>query len=268
MARCEFGCSAATCRRSEERLTDTGVTLAQEDQALDRSAGVTDAFQQRLDALERIRSEIARRQRVTFFAFLPLSIAMALIIPYMQIVITLQDADYYYILERPDWGTYLRLASPALFAGPIAAGIVVLAFRQFDDLMPTVGRMAILGAAYGFIMPFLTGLFTPLNLFVIGITGVSNVSGQGSVQQMIGDWVFSTPMFTFLFWIDWLGPSIAFGLVAGLIFWAVARLMGPVENAARAKWIFAGSAFASAVILVLVMVWPFGLFSFMFETFL
>ncbi len=233
-----------------------------------RPPDTIDAFQDRIVELERIRTEISRRQRVTLLAFMPLAAAMALIIPYMQIVITLQDADYYYILERPGWSTYLRLASPALFAGPIAAGIVVLIFRQLDDLLPTLGRMLIFGAAYGFIMPFLTGLFTPLNLFVIGVTGVSNVTGQGSVQQMIGDWVFSTPMFTFLFWMDWLGPGILFGLCAGLIFWAVVKLAGPIESAARARWIFAGSALASVVILFLVTVWPFGLFSFMFETFL
>lgn len=193
---------------------------------------------------------------------------MALIIPYMQIVITLQDADYRYILERPDWATYARLAAPALFAGPISVGIVVLVFRQLDELLPTIVRMLIVGAAFGAIMPFLTGLLTPLNLFVIGVTGVSNVSGQGSVQQMIGDWVFSTPMFTFLLWADWLGPGIVFGLIAGLLFWGIVKIAGPIDRPERAKFIFGGSVAVSAVLLVLLTVWPHGLFSYMFETLL
>lgn len=233
-----------------------------------QSQGVADRFEDRLLAIERVRTEISRRQRVTLIAMLPLAAAMALIIPYMQIVITLQDADYYYILERPDWGTYIRLAGPALFAGPISVGIVVLVFRQLDELLPTLGRMLIVGAAFGAIMPFITGLLIPLNLFIIGVTGVSKVSGQGSVQQMLGDWVFSTPMFTFLFWADWLGPGIVSGLIAGLIFWAVVKIAGPVEQAGRAKLIFAGSMAASAIILLLVTVWPYGLFSFLFETLL
>ena len=85
-------------------------------------------FQERQIAIERIRSEIVRRQRVMLVAFLPLAAAMALIIPDMQIVITLQDADYYYILERPAWGTYFRLAGAALFAGPLAVVIIIFVF--------------------------------------------------------------------------------------------------------------------------------------------
>ncbi len=228
----------------------------------------TSRFQEQLARVESARDEVTRQQRVTFFALLPLTIAIAiaLIIPYMQIVLTLQDADYYYILDRPDWPTYLRLAGPALFAGPIAAGIVVIVWSQLDDLLPTFGRMVVFGAAFGAIMPFLMGLLTPLNLFIIGVTGVSNVSGQGSVQQMIGDWVFSTPMFTFLFWADWLGPGIMLGALTGVLFWLIVRVAGPISDAKKWPQLIGSSLLAGAVILMLVTVWPFGLFSYMFET--
>ena len=222
----------------------------------------------RVHAIEDVRSEIHRRERVTMFGLIPLAAAFALLIPYMQIVLTLQKADYYYILTRPDIGTYFRLAGAALFAGPIAIGIVVLVFRQLDDFLPTYLRMVVVGLAYGIIMPLLTGLFTPLNLFVIGITGVSNVTNQGSVAQMLADWVFSTPMFTFLFWMDWLGPSIFFGLIACSLFWGVVKVTGPIEDAVRAKFVYLGSLLVSVVVLLLVMVWPFSLFNYMFETLL
>ncbi len=199
---------------------------------------------------------------------MPIAAAMALIIPYMQIVITLQDADYYYILERPDWGVYTRLAGAALFAGPLSVVIIYFVFKQFDELVPSFIKMLIVGGSFGILMPLLTGILTPLNLFVIGITGVSNVTGQGSVQQMLGDWVFSTPLFTFLFWSDWLGPGILFGLIAGVILWLVAKISGPIERPDRAKFIFAGSSVAALGILFLVTVWPNWLFEFMFETFL
>ncbi len=193
---------------------------------------------------------------------------MALIIPYLQIVITLQDADYYYILDRPAWATYFRLAGAALFAGPLSIILIYLVFKQFDELMPSFLKLMIVGLAYGIVMPLITGLLTPLNLFVIGITGVSNVTGQGSVQQMLGDWVFSTPMFTFLFWAEWMGPSIFFGLVAGAIFWVIARFAGPIESPERARRFYAASSVAAVIVLFLVTIWPFALFEFLFESFL
>lgn len=228
----------------------------------------TDRFDERLVALEKIRSEVDRRQLVTLVALMPLAAAMALIIPYMQIVLTLQDADYYYVLSRPEWSVYFRLAGAALFAGPLSVLIIYFVFKQFDDFVPSLIKMLITGVAFGLVMPLLTGVLTPLNLFVIGITGVSNVTGQGSVQQMLGDWVFSTPLFTFLFWADWLGPGIFFGLIAGVLFWLVARFTGPIEQASRARYIFAGSTVVALGVLFLVTIWPFWLFEFMFETFL
>ncbi len=219
-------------------------------------------------ALEEIRDEVNRRQRVTVIALLPLAAAMALIIPYIQIVITLQDADYYYILDRPGWPTYFRLAGAALFAGPLSILIIYLVFKQFDDLLPSFLKLMIVGLAYGILMPLLIGILTPLNLFIIGITGVSNVTGQGSAQQMLGDWVFSTPLFTFLFWSDWLGPGIFFGLIAGAIFWVIAKFTGPVDHRERAKLLYGASAISALGVLFLVTVWPYWLFEYMFETFL
>lgn len=227
-----------------------------------------DRFEERSIVLENIRAEIARRERVTLFSLIPLAAVMALIIPYVQIAITLQDADYYYILERPVLATYLRLAGAALFAGPLSVVIVYYIFKQFDEMVPGFIKMLIVGASFGMLMPLLTGIFTPLNLFVIGITGVSNVTGQGSVQQMLGDWVFSTPMFTFFFWSEWLGPGIVFGLIAGIMFWAIAKFTGPVERRDRAKYLYVASSLAAVAVLFLVTVWPFALFEFMFETFL
>lgn len=228
----------------------------------------TDRFDERLVALERIRIEVGRRQWVTVIALMPLAAAMALIIPYMQIAITLQDADYYYILSRPEWPTYFRLAGAALFAGPLAVLIIFLVFKQFDDLLPSIVKMLLFGFSFGILMPLLVGILTPLNLFVIGISGVSNVTGQGSVQQMLGDWVFSTPLFTFLFWSDWLGPGIFFGLIAGIMLWLIAKLAGPIDRPDRAKFVYAGSTITAFGVLFLVTVWPFGLFEYMFETFL
>ncbi len=227
-----------------------------------------DRFEERLSALETVRAEVSRRERVTLIGLMPLAIAMALIIPYMQIVITLQEADYYYILSRPDWPVYFRLLGAALFAAPISLVIIYVAFKQFEDMLPTLPKLLIVGGIFGMLMPFITGLLTPLNLFVLGITGVSNVTGQGSVQQMLGDWVFSTPMFTFFFWADWLGPGILFGLVAGVLFWIVTRFAGPIEQPERARNFYIGSSIAGLTILFLVTVWPFALFEFMFETFL
>jgi hypothetical protein len=232
------------------------------------SPGAIENFAERVHAIEDARAEINRRERVTMLGLLPLAAAFALIIPYMEIVITLQEADYYYILERPDMDTYLRLAGAALFAGPIAIGLIFPIFRQLDDFLPTYGRMLVVALAYGIIMPFLTGMFTPFNLFVTGVTGISNVTNQGSLGEMFSDWIFSTPMFTFLFWIDWLGPSIFFGLIACSLFWLVVRFAGPVEDAARARFIYLGSSAVAIAVLFLLIVWPFGLFDYMFETLL
>ena len=220
--------------------------------------------QQRLNEDARF-TESTRQTRVMLLALLPIGAALATMLQFMDISATLDDADYYYVLDRPPLDVYARLFVPSLLAGLIATGGVVWLFTFVSESGSALWRMIVIGLMYGVLMPVLSGLLMPLNLFVLSVSGLSRVSNQGTLTDQLGDWVFDTPAHAYLGWLLGVPHAIVAGLIMAGLGWLVMRAAGPIGNPARALPISLLGLGVAAVIVGLMMVGPFGFFEYWFN---
>ncbi len=214
---------------------------------------------------ERRFLEGARQGRVLILLLLPLGAVLGMVNQYLSILEQLDDADYYYILDRVDMGVYLRLVAPALLGGIISIVAVTALFNFVVDAGSALWKLLIIGFGYGILMPALAGFLMPLNLFLLNVTGTSRVSGQGGFQSELGDLIFSTPAHTYLSIIFNIGPGIVSGFIIAGIAWVLLRTTGPLSNPARAPLIVGAGFGVGIVIMAVVLAGPFSITEFLFN---
>ena len=224
-----------------------------------------DKFEAQYALEERRFLESARQARVLILLLLPLGAVLGMVNQYLSILEQLDDADYYYILDRVDTGVYLRLVAPALLGGIISAVAVTAVFSFVADAGSALWRLITIGLFYGMLMPALAGFLMPLNLFLLSVTGLSRVSGQGGIQSQIGDLIFSTPAHTYLAIIFNIGPGIVSGLIMAAIAWVLLRVAGPLANPSRGPWLVLAGFGVGIVIMAGVMAGPFSITEFLFN---
>ena len=209
--------------------------------------------------------ESARRARVLMLTLPPLGIAVAMVIQYLALIDLLANADYYYVLERPAVDVYARLAVPAIIGGLIATVIVTGVFTLLAEADASAKSVLTIGIFYGVLMPMFVGLLMPLNLFVLSQTGLSRVTNQGSLEQQVGDFVFSIPGSVYLNWL--LGTS--WGLLAGFsmagLAWVIFRLAGPISNPRWTMRIYLASLATAVAVVALVISGPLPILEFLHE---
>ena len=129
----------------------------------------------------------------------------------------------------------------------------------------SVWRMLVIGLFYGLLMPALTAALMPLNLFILSFTGLTRVSGQGSLGERFEDLVLSIPGGTYLSWMVNFSHGILAGLALAVLAVVVFRLAGPISNPQKAPLIYSASLLLSVVIVALVVAGPISLFEYLFS---
>ena len=209
--------------------------------------------------------EATRRSRIFIITLLPLGTALAAIFQYLALIDLLDSADYRYQLTRPDMDVYLRLVFPAVIGGFLATAIVAGVFTFLAEAAESAWRLLTIGFFYGMIMPLLLGLFMPINLFILEITNLTRVTGQGSLEDQIGDLLFGIPGSVYLSWILDTGSGIMAGLAMAVLAFAIFHLVGPLSKPGRGPAIALAGAGTGVLILFLVIAGPFPILEFLFE---
>ena len=147
------------------------------------------------DRVEADRFEDDRRRRSGMaIALVPLGIAMALIVHYINIVVTIDHADWQYVLHRPNFVNILKLSVAPFIGGGIAmlgAGVVATAVAGREGrYLPLVLTVVM----YTLFLPIVVGLLLPANLFLTyTLTGVKQALWAG-----IGAVVLAAAVFRFI----------------------------------------------------------------------
>lgn len=220
---------------------------------------------QRLLEEERFEED-ARRARVLAYSLLPIGTALAVIIQYLDILVVLERAvGYDYVLKRPPIDVYFRLLGPSLLAGLLGTAIVTFAFTRIVEVTGALRHLLTIGLLYGALMPAIKGVLMPLNFFVLNIAGLSNVTGQGSLQEQLGEVLFGTHISAFLVFFFGIKESILAGLVLAALAWLLFRLAGPLTNVHRTWSIYTSSVTLALAIVFLVLAGPFPILEFLFD---
>lgn len=228
-------------------------------------ASHADKFEEQYALEERRFLEGVRQAHVLILLLIPLGAVLGMLNQYLSILEQLDDADYYYILDRVDMSVYVRLVAPALIAGIISAIAATALFSFVIDAGAALWRLLAIGLIYGVLMPALAGFLMPLNLFFLSVTGISRVDGQGGFESQFGDLIFSTPAHTYLAILFNLGPGLVSGIFMAGVAWVLLLVAGPLTSPGRAPLIVGVGFGVSVLIMAAVLIGPFGITEFLFD---
>ncbi|NQW20936.1 MAG: hypothetical protein HQ477_09515 [Chloroflexi bacterium] len=218
------------------------------------------------DRIEENRFEDDRRRRHGMaIALVPLGIAMALIMHYTNIVVAIDDADWQYVLHRPNLVNVLKLSLAPLIGGGVAmlvAGLIATAIAgregRFLPLVLTVFM-------YMIFMPLTVGLLLPVNLFLLDIAGLSVV--EISVGEAISSWIFGTPFFVLTYAMTGMKQAFWAGAGAVSLGSVVFQFLGPNSQSFSLKKTATATTIVSLFVVLVVMLGPLGIFEILFNQF-
>ncbi|MBN4064860.1 hypothetical protein JYU04_03900 [Dehalococcoides mccartyi] len=218
------------------------------------------------DQIEEDRFEDDRRRRIGLaIALVPFGIAMALIVQYINIVVALDDADWRYVLERPNLSHILKLSPAPIIGGGLAmllSGLIATAVAGREGrILPYV-----MGAfGYAITMPLFVSLLLPVNLFALEMTGLT--FSDRTAGEAFSSWIWSTPFFVLTYTMTGMKAALWAGVGSMLLAIGVFRVMGPNSLKFSVLRTTGMTVIVSAVVLMIVMFGPFGIFEFLFESF-
>ncbi|MDP7484965.1 MAG: hypothetical protein QF476_02775 [Dehalococcoidia bacterium] len=218
------------------------------------------------DRVENDRFEDDRQRRIGMaIALVPFGIAMAFIVQYINIVVAIDDADWQYVLHRPNFSHILKL-SPApfiggglamLFAGLIATSVAGREGRFLPYFMTAI--------FYAIFMPLLVSLLLPANLFILEILGLT--FSERTAGEAFSSWIWSTPFFVLTYTMTGMKQAFWAGIGSMLMAIGVFRFMGPNSpQFSLSRMTLATTAIGAAVVVV-VMFGPLGIFEVLFNSF-
>ncbi len=211
--------------------------------------------------------ESRRRALVMLLALVPIGIALAMILQYLEILKLLDESDWRYQVDRAPMDVYLRIVWPAVVAGAVATIGVTLLFTKEAEALGTPWRLLLIGVAYGVLLPVLIGVLMPLTVFLLSVTGQSRVTDQGPIEHQIAELVFSTPRSSFLGWLFGINDGIKAGLFLAAVAWLIFKVAGPITNAARSGRIILSAWIIGPGLVALVMAGPISLLEYLFDHF-
>ena len=223
------------------------------------------SYQER-DRIEKDRFEDDRRRRIGMvIAFIPLGIAMALIVQYINIVVAIDDADWQYVLHRPNFVHILKLSPAPFLGGGVAiffAGFIATSVAGREGWFLPYFMTAIF---YSLFMPLIVSLLLPANLFLLEVTGLT--FSARSAGEAFADWIWSTPFFVLTYTMTSLKQAFWAGTGAMLFAIAVFRFTGP--NSLTFSLIRTTLATGSVAVftLVVLMFGPLAIFEILFNSF-
>lgn len=198
-------------------------------------------------------------------ALVPLGIAMALIVNYTYILVAVDDADWRYVLHRPNFAHILKLSLAPLIGGGvamfIAGSIATSVFGREGRFLPLV----MTALMYSIFLPLLVGLLLPVNLFLLDVTGLS-LSGI-SFGNAMENWIFGTPFFVATYTLTGIKSALWAGIGAALLAAAVFRYIGPNSAAFSTGRTTAVTLAVAAASAAVVMFGPLSIFELIFNSF-
>lgn len=198
-------------------------------------------------------------------AMVPLGIAMALIVQYTNIVVLLDDADWQYVLQRPNFAHVLKLSFAPLVGGALAMLFAVIIATSVAGREGRFFPFIVTVVLYTVFLPVLVGLLLPANLFILDITGLSFV--ELSVGEAFSSWIWSTPFFVLTYALTGVKQALWAGVGSVLLAAAVFRYMGPNTAVFSLGRTTAATTVAGALAVVIIMFGPLGIFEILFNMF-
>ncbi len=218
------------------------------------------------DQIEEGRFEEDRRRRFGMaIALIPFGIAMALIVQYVNIIVAIDDADWQYVLHRPNLSHILKLAPAPIIGGGFAmlgAGLIATSVAGREGRFLPLIMTAVIYAA---LLPFFVGLLLPANLFLLDVVGLT--FSENTVGEAFSSWVWSTPFFVLNYTMT--GMKLAFWAGIGSIFMAAAvfRYMGPNSDRFSLGRTTTATAVVSSAAVAVIMFGPLSIFKLLFDWF-
>lgn len=209
--------------------------------------------------------EDRRRRRGMVIALVPLGIAMALIVNYTYIIVAIDNADWRYVLERPNFMHILKLSlAPVIgggFAMLFAGSIATTVFGREGRFLP----LMMTAVLYSIFLPLLVGLLLPVNLLFLDVTGLS-LSGL-STGDAVSNWIFGTPFFVATYTLTGIKSALWAGIGAVLLAAAVFRYMGPNRATFSVGRTTAVTLAVAAAATGVIMFGPLTIFEVLFDNF-
>jgi hypothetical protein len=218
------------------------------------------------DLIEKDRFEDDRRRRHGMaIVMVPLGIAMALIVHYTNIVVAIDDADWQYVLHRPDLVNVMKLSIAPFIGGGVAMLIAGMIATQIAGREGRFLPFLITIFIYTIFMPISVGLLLPANLLLLDVLGQSVV--DVTVGEAVSAWIWGTPFFVLTYTLTGIKQAFWAGLGSVLLTSAVFWFSGPnrqVFSVARTTVVTSG---IGAAVVALIFVGPLSVFELLFNWF-
>lgn len=198
-------------------------------------------------------------------ALIPIGIAMALIVQYTNIIVAIDDADWRYVLGRPNFVNILKLSIAPIVGGGVG---MLIASAIATSIVGREGRylpLVVTAACYSLFMPLLVGLLLPANLFLLDVTGLSVI--ELSVGDALSAWIWGTPFFVLTYTLTGIKQGLWAGVGAVLIAAAVFRYMGPNSSEFKIGRVTLLMSAAATAVTGVIMFGPLGIFEILFNQF-
>jgi hypothetical protein len=209
--------------------------------------------------------EDRRRRRGMAIAMVPLGIAMALIVHYTNIVVAIDDADWRYVLHRPNFVNIMKLSGAPVIGGGFGMLFAATIATAITGREGRFWPLALTAALYGIITPVLVGLLLPANLFVLDMLGLSVI--DVSVSDAVSLWVFGTPFFVMTYTMTGIKQALWAGIGAVLLGAGVFRYVGPNRAVFSVGRTTIATLAVAVVAAAIVMFGPLGVFELIYNNF-
>ena len=236
---------------------------------MESSGKINSSFRQSYierDRIEESRFEEDRRRRMGMaIAIIPFGIAMALIVQYINIVVAIDDADWQYVLHRPNFSHILKLSLAPIIGGAVSmfiAGLIATSVAGREGRFLPYLMTAII---FAITMPLTVSTLLPANLFLLEITGLT--FSESTAGEAFASWIWSTPFFVLTYAMTGMKQAIWAGVGSVLLAAGVFKFSGPnSDNFSLIRSLVITSA-VSMVAFWIVMFGPLGIFEVMFDSF-
>ncbi|MBT4943861.1 MAG: hypothetical protein HON31_07635 [Chloroflexi bacterium] len=218
------------------------------------------------DRIEESRFEEDRRRRMGMaIVIVPFGIAMALIVQYINIVVAIDDADWQYVLQRPNFSHILKLSPAPIIGGGVSmfiAGLIATSVAGREGRILPYLMTAII---FAITMPILVSTLLPANLFLLEITGLT--FSDNTPGEAFSSWIWSTPFFVLTYAMTGMKQAIWAGVASVLLAAGVFKFNGPNSDSFSLIRSLLITSLVSLAVLFGVMFGPIGIFEVLFDSF-
>lgn len=187
---------------------------------------------------------------------------MALAVLYLMVPATLAERHAYSEITRPSTGEFLKATIAVPISGALLGSLVAFVITDVLGVSRSPARLLIellmIGIVFGLLVPPVTALVLPINMFLVDMTTRSN-EFMVTVDHLLVA-IFSTPRLLFIYWTQSLHIGIVSGgLVSFVSFLAMFTIRGGSATTVDLRPAALSLCFA-AILLALLIAGPFGFY--------